>query len=68
MELWTYLWVGESAPPQEYLDLHLCRDVYHCAPSVLFEQDNDVIQAHLVCLDVEARVRKQREQQAKGGR
>lgn len=37
----------------------LCRDVYHCAPGVLDEQDWERVETHLICLDVEAKVRKQ---------
>jgi hypothetical protein len=43
--------------PAEYLDLVLCRDVYHCTPPQLDEIDNETLEGHLVCLEVEAEVR-----------
>jgi hypothetical protein len=30
--------------------------VYHCAPSVLDEQDPEEVEAHLTCLTMEAKV------------
>lgn len=43
------------------MELVLCRDVYHCTPSELDAQDWERVATHLICLDVEAKVRKQRE-------
>jgi hypothetical protein len=44
---------GVSAPP-EFVRLRLCRDVYHCTPTELFEQPWHIVQEDLVMLDVEA--------------
>ena len=44
--------------PAEYMDLMLCRDVYHCTPTELDGQDWARVAEHLICLDVEAKVRK----------
>lgn len=46
--------------PDEYVDLVLCRDVYHCTGRELDEQDWERVEAHLICLDVEGKVRQQR--------
>lgn len=43
----------------EYTELVLCRDVYHCTPTELDAQDWARVQQHLICLEIEARVRKQ---------
>jgi hypothetical protein len=53
----AYLFHGTGAPPPEYIDLVLCRDIYHCPPSLLDDQDWLRIQGHLTCLDMEATVR-----------
>lgn len=54
--------------PAEYVDLVLCRDVYHCAPSVLDAQDWERIATHLICLEVEGKVRRQNENRGLRGR
>jgi len=36
--------------------LRLCREVYHCLPSALDAEDPEQIEAHLICLGVEAQV------------
>jgi hypothetical protein len=43
--------------PTEYVDLFLCRDVYHCLPSQLQAEDAVEIQKHLAMLAAEAQVR-----------
>jgi hypothetical protein len=67
-----YLFHGAGAPPPELVDLFLCRDVYHCLPGELDDQDWRRIQAHRVCLDMEAVIaehrRKTAEARARGGR
>jgi hypothetical protein len=40
--------------PDKYIDLLLCRDVYHCLPSQLDEEDHLVIASHLAMMDAEA--------------
>jgi hypothetical protein len=42
--------------PGDQLDLYLCRDVYHCTPEDLDDQDAERVSRHLVVLDVEAKV------------
>jgi hypothetical protein len=46
------------------VELVLCRDVYHCTPSELDEQDWGRVAAHLICLDVEAKLRKKQQEEA----
>ncbi len=48
-------------PPAEYVELYLCRDVYHCTPSALAEQDYQVVMAHMACIAAENMVRDARE-------
>lgn len=40
--------------------MRLCRDVYHCLPSELAQEDWGTIMKHLVCSDVEAKAGKLR--------
>ena len=54
----AYLWTGGDNPPLEYLTLILCRDVYHCPPSVLRRERLSDVLPHLTCLRAEALVRK----------
>lgn len=49
----AHLWLSEPAPA-EYVDLVLCRDVYHCTPSQLDEEDAARVLEHLECLNAEA--------------
>lgn len=58
----TILWTEneEREVPWEYLELMLCREVYHCTPSELAEQPADVVQMHLSLINAENRVRKLR--------
>lgn len=56
----TALWTN-GPPPQEYVDLVLCRDVFHCTPSALKAEAADDILAALACLEAEAFVRERRE-------
>lgn len=51
------LWTGSGQPPPGYLDLVLCRDVYHCTPEELDRQDDRRIQEHLELMAAEAQVR-----------
>jgi hypothetical protein len=46
--------------PLEYLELVLCRDVYHCPPSQLPPWHR--IKKHLTIMEVEAQVQKARSQ------
>ena len=56
--LLTALWVGQE-PPAEYVDLCMCRDVYHCTPAELARQDAVTIACHLAMIAAEARVRQE---------
>jgi hypothetical protein len=58
-----HLWT-DGPPPPEYVDLILCRDVYHCTPAELDEQEAARVQAHMLCLEMEVKVAKQREKNA----
>jgi len=51
------LWLNDD-PPIEYLELILCRDVYHCTPVQLADVPLPTIIKHLACLDAELHVRK----------
>lgn len=44
------------------MSLLLCREVYHCTPRELEQQDLDTILDHLTCLRIEADVRTLRRQ------
>jgi hypothetical protein len=44
--------------PLEYLELILCRDVYHCPPSQL--PDWKTISIHLQMMEIESQIREQR--------
>ena len=54
----TSLWTGggKGAPP-EYLDLVLCRDVYHCTPSQLDREDGERVLMHIALLNAESKVK-----------
>lgn len=52
----AHLLTGEPAP-WEYIELVLCRDVWHCPPSVLREQQMDDVLDALAVLNAEARAR-----------
>jgi len=54
--LWTH-----GPPPQPYVDLMLCRDVFHCTPSQLRAEAADDIFSALACLEAEAMYRKRLE-------
>ncbi len=44
--------------PWEYVELVLCRDIYHCTPGELDKQDPIRVLRHLEALSGEAKVRK----------
>lgn len=54
------LHTGGRAVPWEYVELVLCRDVYHCSPGELDEQDPVRVFRHLEALSGEAIARKVR--------
>lgn len=51
----AHLWT-QSPAPLEYIELILCRDVYHCPPSML--PPWHICQETLMMMQVEAEVRK----------
>jgi hypothetical protein len=53
--LFTHLWTGGGSAPKEWTDVLLYRDIYHCTPSQLEEQDLGTMRVHLALLDAEAR-------------
>lgn len=53
----AHLWTQGSAPV-EYVELLLCRDVYHCPPDVLARQPARTVLRHLTCLRAEAVVQR----------
>ena len=53
-----WLWTGHGQPPNEYLELVLCRDIYHCAPDVLRRQNLGTVLRHLECAKIEATLSK----------
>jgi hypothetical protein len=60
------LWLRQPPPP-EYLELLLCRDVYHCPPTELARVPLATVLAHLACLDAEAQVREAEMRSARHG-
>ena len=57
MRVAAYL-MGGGDPPPEYIDLFLCRDVFHCTPSELYDEDASVVQTFLDVLDAEGQYQK----------
>lgn len=47
------LWTGGGHLPEEYVDLYLCREVYHCTPSQLDLEDGATVQKHLALIGAE---------------
>jgi len=60
LRLIAYFWTGGGQPPHEWLELYLCRDVYHCRPPDLREIPLPTILRHLTCLGVESEVNERR--------
>lgn len=54
--MWAHLWTKGPCPP-EYLELILCRDVYHCTPDTLRSISGVDILTTLTMLKVEGKVR-----------
>jgi len=52
----------------EYTDYILCKEVYHCTPSELDEQDWSRVRAHITCMNVESKVKKHRIKQSQKGK
>ncbi len=53
--------------PQELIDLMLMRDVFHCTPSELWEQDAEDVLTVLELLEAEVTVARLRKEQRRGG-
>lgn len=54
---------GEGAP-EEYIDLILCRDIYHCTPEELDRQDYGTVLLHYEMHMAEKKVKHQKEEAA----
>jgi hypothetical protein len=52
--MWAHLWTKSADAPQEYIELVLCRDIYHCPPDVLERQSITKIYRHLTIMNAEA--------------
>lgn len=63
----THLWTGGGDIPSEYIKLVMCRDIFHCPPSVLDEQgyyeSMDMLHLHLA--EHEVRTKRQQTEVAK---
>jgi hypothetical protein len=55
----AHLWTDAPAP-WEYVELVLCRDVFHCLPSQLRQENAQDIFGVLAMLEIEAQVREAR--------
>jgi hypothetical protein len=55
----AHLWTDpEKHPaPVEYVTLVLCRDVYHCTPSQLRQENAKDIMTHLAIMKIESKAR-----------
>lgn len=53
----AHLWTQSSAPV-EYVELILCREVYHCPPDELARQNARTVLRHLTCLRAEGVVQR----------
>lgn len=51
----AHLW-SNAPPPWEYVELVLCRDVYHCTPSQLRKENAEDVFAHLEMIGMENQV------------
>lgn len=52
------LHLGVGDLPWEYTEMRLCRDVYHCLPSELDQEDWGRVRIHIAMMNAEAEVRK----------
>jgi hypothetical protein len=62
LRLTAYLATHSGEAPWAYVELVLCRDVYHCTPSALRREKAREVILHLTCMQIETKV-----QEAKGG-
>jgi hypothetical protein len=53
-----YLHAGAGQAPSVYMELLLCRDVYHCLPSELKRERARDILLHLACMEIEGQKRR----------
>lgn len=60
----AHLWTQEPAP-LEYIELQMCRDVYHCPPQYL--PSWHVIRQHMAMIQVENEVREKRQKAKRNG-
>lgn len=50
------MWTHSVSPPAEYIDLQLCRDVFHCTPDQLERQDIAHMRVYKALLTTESQV------------
>ena len=50
--------VADAPAPWEYVELIMCRDVYHCTPPELKNVPLEKIFKHLACMQEEAKHRR----------
>ncbi len=63
LKIW--LWTGGGGgPPDEWADLVLCRDIYHCSPGELEDQDYDTAMLHYAMHNAQLEVKAKREAEA----
>lgn len=61
------LWTHSVAPPDEYIDLQLCRDIFHCTPDQLERQEYKTMRVFGALLTTESQVIAARRSQASPG-
>ena len=61
----AHLFTGDTIPP-EYLELILCRDVYHCPPQMLPPLSK--VLPHLTCIQMEQKAAERKARKSKHGR
>jgi hypothetical protein len=50
------LHLGIGDLPWEYVEMRLCRDVYHCLPSELDREDWGRVRMHMAMMEAETKV------------
>lgn len=51
------LHLGNEAPPWRYIELVLCRDVYHCTRAMLYQMDPEEVLLDLAMISLEMEIR-----------
>jgi hypothetical protein len=55
----------KRALPWAWNEFRLCRDIYHCTPSELDEQEWDRVRVHIAIFNIEAEAEELRRQHAR---